>query len=147
MYVMYALAPTTGLAILWPFMAHAALVFALYALLTLERTSAIRAGKATSGTFEFGREEPSEIARITRNLANQFELPMLFYAAVLILMQLHAVLVIDVLLGWLFVMGRVVHTAVQTLTGNFPLRGKIFMINFLAVAGLLAHLLVLMISA
>jgi hypothetical protein len=147
MYVMYALAPTTGLAILWPFMAHAALVFALYAWLTLVRTSAIRAGKASSSTFEFGREEPPEIARITRNLSSQFELPVLFYAVVLFLMQLHSVLVIDVLLGWMFVVGRLVHTAVQTLTGHVPLRGKVFMINFLAVAGLLTHLLLLMMTA
>jgi hypothetical protein len=47
----------------------------------------------------------------------------------------------------MFVVGRLVHTAVQTLTGNVPLRGKAFMINFLAVAGLLAHVLLLMMTA
>ena len=37
-----------------------------------------------------GREEPLEVARITRNLANQFELPVIFYALVVLLVALGA---------------------------------------------------------
>ena len=32
-----------------------------------------------------------------------------------------------------------IHTLVQTLTDDVPLRGKVFMINFVAVAALAAH--------
>jgi hypothetical protein len=34
----------------------------------------------------------------------------------------------------------VIHTAVQTLTDNVPLRGQVFLINFAGVAVLVAHL-------
>ena len=62
-------------AILWPILAHVGLVFFLYAWLSFARIRAVRAGRVQSGFFEFGRDEPPDIARITRNLGNQFELP------------------------------------------------------------------------
>ncbi len=39
----------------------------------------------------------------------------------------------------MFVAGRVAHSLVQTLTDNVPLRGQVFIINFLAVVVLAAH--------
>jgi hypothetical protein len=41
-----------------------------------------------------------------------------------------------VALAWSFVVGRVLHSAVQILTRNVRLRGIVFMVNFLAVFGL-----------
>ena len=77
-------------AILWPILAHVGLVFFLYAWLSFARVRAVRAGRVKYGCFEFGRDEPPDIARITRNLGNQFELPVIAYAAVLLLMQFGA---------------------------------------------------------
>jgi hypothetical protein len=126
--------------ILWPLLGHLALVMFLYAWLTVARTRAVRAGEVTYGCFEFGRDEPPAIARVTRNLANQFELPVLFYVAILLLLNFAETRMIDVALAWVFLAGRVIHTAVQTRTDNVPLRGRVFMINFLGVAGLWCHL-------
>ncbi|WP_158745106.1 MAPEG family protein [Acidisphaera sp. L21] len=140
------LSPTAGTAILWPLMAHVALVMALYVALTVMRQAAVKSGMASFATYEFGRDEPPAIARVTRNLANQFELPVLFYVAVILLMQLHAVLWLDVAFGWMFVAGRVIHSGVQTMTSDVSLRGKVFMINFVGTAGLLAHVLWVMVA-
>ncbi|MFV3332448.1 MAPEG family protein [Pseudomonas sp. NY15437] len=41
-------------------------------------------------------------------------------------------------LAWLFIAGRVAHSGVQILTRNVRLRGLVFTINFLAVLGLWA---------
>jgi hypothetical protein len=86
-----------------------------------------------------GQDEPLHVARITRNLANQFELPAVFYALVVLLIALGNVTMFDVVAAWVFVVGRVIHTLVQTLTDNVPLRGQVFMINFLAVVALAGH--------
>jgi hypothetical protein len=86
-----------------------------------------------------GRDEPCEVARITRNLTNQFELPVIFYAVVVLLIAFGRVTMIDVIAAWVFVAGRLVHSLVQTLTDNVLLRGRVFMINFLAVAVLAAR--------
>jgi hypothetical protein len=129
--------------ILWPMLAHIGWVFLLYAWLTVARSRAVRRGEVDYGAFVLGREEPLQVARITRNLANQFELPTIFYALVVLLVALGQVTMVDVAAAWVFAAGRLVHSLVQTLTDNVPLRGRVFMINFLAVAALAAHVALL----
>ena len=126
-------------AILWPMLAHIAWVFMLFTWLTVARTLAVKRGEIDYSVFLLGRDEPLHIARITRNLANQFELPAIFYALVVLLIVLNKVSMFDVIAAWVFVAGRVIHTLVQTLTNNVPLRGNVFTINFLAVVALVGH--------
>jgi hypothetical protein len=125
--------------ILWPMLAQIGWTFMLYAWLTVARTRAVKSGKIDYSCFVLGREEPLEVARITRNLANQFELPVIFYAVVVLLVALGRVTWFDVIVAWLFVAGRVIHTLVQTLTDNVVLRGRVFVIAFVAVALLAGH--------
>ena len=129
--------------ILWPMLAHIGWVSMLYVWLTVARQRAVRSGQIESSCFVLGRDEPLEVARITRNLANQFELPLIFYAVVVLLVALGQVTLFDVIAAWLFVAGRVAHTLVQTLTDNVSLRGQVFTINFLAVVALAAHVALL----
>lgn len=125
--------------LLWPMLAQIALTCALYAWLTVARALAVRSGQVDYASFVLGRDEPKNVARITRNLGNQFELPVIFYAIVVLLVALGRVATIDVVAAWVFVAGRVIHTAVQTLTDDVPLRGRVFMINFLALLVLVGH--------
>ena len=134
---------STASAILWPMLAHIGLVFFLYAWLTFARTMAVRRGETEYACFLLGREEPLHIARITRNLANQFELPVIFYALVIVLLVFNRETWVDMAAAWVFFAGRVIHTLVQTLTDNVVLRGRVFMINFLAVVVLAAHVALL----
>jgi hypothetical protein len=129
--------------ILWPMLAHVGWVFLLYVWLTIARKLAVRHGETDSSCFVLGRDEPLKVARITRNLTNQFELPVIFYALVVLLVALDRVTAVDLAAAWVFVAGRVIHTLVQTLTDNVALRGQVFMINFLAVAVLAGHVALL----
>ncbi|MGB9365451.1 MAG: MAPEG family protein [Xanthobacteraceae bacterium] len=88
-------------------------------------------------------DEPHHVARIAYNLANQFELPVIFYAAVVLLIATNEVTTIDLIAAWFFVAGRVIHTLVQCLTDNVPLRGQVFLINFAGVALLVGHVTLL----
>jgi hypothetical protein len=125
--------------LLWPMLAHIGLTFGLYVWLTMARAGAVKRGEVEYAAFVLGREEPRAVARITRNLANQFELPVLFYAVVVLLVALGRVTAIDVAAAWVFVVGRIVHTLVQTLSDDVRLRGRVFVINFLAIAVLVGH--------
>jgi hypothetical protein len=129
----------TSSSVLWPMLAHVGLVVALYAWLTFARAAAVKRGEVAYAAFVLGREEPLAVARITRNLANQFELPVIFYAIVVLLIALGRVTTVDVVAAWVFVLGRIVHTLVQTLTDDVRLRGRVFMINFLAILVLVGH--------
>jgi TPR repeat protein len=112
--------------------AHIALVVFLYVLLTVARAPAIwGVGRRPDGANPWAKFEP----RISANLSNQFEWPVFFYAACLILLQWqHSGAALA--LAWVFVAGRVVHSLVQILTSNVRLRGVVFTINFVAVLGL-----------
>jgi len=131
-------APATWL--LLPVLAQIGWTFLLYVWLTVARMAAVRRGEAGFETFEFGLGEPAAVARITRNLSNQFELPAIFYAVVALLILKGPVLMVDVVAAWIFVAGRVAHTAVQTLTSNVRLRGAVFTINFIGLAVLVGRL-------
>jgi hypothetical protein len=124
-------------------LAQIGLTFFLYAWLTFARTRAVQRGETEYACFVLGRDEPLHVARITRNLANQFELPAIFYALVVLLIALGRVTWVDVAAAWVFVAGRVAHTLVQTLTDNVPLRGQVFTINFLAVVVIAGHVALL----
>jgi len=130
------------MSLLFPMLAHIGWVFVLYVWLTVARARAVRRGEVEIGAFAQG-EEPHHVARIRRNLANQFELPAIFYAVVVLLVATGRVTTIDIVAAWVFVAGRVIHTLVQTLTDNVPLRGQVFLINFAGVVVLVGHVVLL----
>ena len=116
-----------------PMAAHVLWAAILYIALTVARAPSIWGiGKRPDGSNPWASIEP----RISANLSNQFEWPILFYAACILLIQQHEAREIALGLAWTFVFGRLVHSAVQIFTRNIRLRGLIFTINFLAVLGL-----------
>ena len=124
-------------ALLLPMTAHVALAALLYVLLTVARAPAIWGiGRRADGSNPFASLEP----RIGANLSNQFEWPLFFHVACALLMLL-GTSTLAITLAWLFVGGRLLHSAVQILTTNVRLRGLVFTVNFLAVLGLWGVLL------
>lgn len=114
--------------------AHVALAAALYVLLTVARAPAVWGiGRRPDGSNPFAAVEP----RISANLSNQFEWPVLFYAVCIILLNGETERA-AVGLAWVFVGGRILHSAVQIGTRNVRLRGIVFTLNFLAVLGMWA---------
>ncbi len=115
-------------------LAHVALTAVLYVALTVARAPVVWGiGRAADGSNPWAKFEP----RLSAKLSNQFEWPLLFYAACLVLMP-GGVDAAAVMLAWVFVAGRVLHSVVQVFTGNVRLRGLVFTVNFLAVLGLWA---------
>ncbi|MCE3264397.1 MAG: hypothetical protein K0R43_3476 [Pseudoduganella sp.] len=119
--------------LIYPMAAHVGLAVVLYVLLTIARAPAVWGlGRRANGSNPWGALEP----RISANLSNQFEWPLFFYAACLLVLQRQAVDQLQVSLAWVFIAGRVAHTCVQVFTKNVRLRGAVFTINFLAVVGM-----------
>ena len=121
-------------ALVYPMLAHVLLTAMLYAALTVARAPAVwNLGANSDGTNPFEVIEP----RITANLKNQFEWPVFFYVVCLLaFMQELGSSAMLVGLAWLFVVGRMFHSAVQVFTANIRLRGLVFTVNFLAVIGM-----------
>lgn len=118
--------------------AHLALTSLLYVLLTVARAPRIWGiGRRPDGSNPWAVLEP----RISANLSNQFEWPLFFHVACLLLILDHVQNPLALALAWTFVVGRLAHSAVQILTTNIRLRGLVFTLNFLATLGLWAVVL------
>lgn len=122
-----------------PMVAHVALAAFLYALLTAARAPKVWGiGRRPDGSHPLANIE----SRIGANLSNQFEWPVFFHAACLLLIiQGPSDSAAAVWLAWTFIAGRLAHSGVQILTANVRLRGAVFTINFLATLGLWALVL------
>jgi hypothetical protein len=118
--------------------AHVALTTFLYVLLTVARAPKVwGVGRRPDGSNPWAAVEP----RISANLSNQFEWPLFFYAACLLLIQSQSNSSAATLLAWVFVGGRLAHSFVQICTTNIRTRGLVFTVNFLATLGLWAVVL------
>ena len=124
--------------LLLPMAAHVAHASFLYVLLTVARAPKMWGiGQRQDGSNPWAAVEP----RISANLSNQFEWPLFFYVACLLLIQSHSESAVASMLAWTFVVGRLAHSCVQILTTNVRLRGLVFTANFLATLGLWAVVL------
>ena len=114
-----------------PLFTHVLLCTVLYGLLTIARAPAVwGVGKTEDGSNPFGNIQP----KISANLSNQFEWPLFFYIAiVLLIVKGEPIDRVQIYLAWVFVIGRVLHSIVQIFTDNIRLRGMVFTVNFVAV--------------
>ena len=110
---------------------HVAITGFLYVILTVMRAPSVwKIGANKDGSNPFVEYEK----RVSANLSNQFEWPLFFYIACLILMINRQYFnEYQYWLVWIFIVGRIIHTLVHILTNNVRLRGIVFTINFLAV--------------
>ncbi|MDI7864821.1 MAPEG family protein [Rhizobiaceae bacterium n13] len=132
-------------AIFWPMIAHVALVFGLYVLLSIRRRRAVLAGRATTAQFRENRVEPDESLFARNSLASQFELPVLFYACSFATYLVDADSLPAIALAWIFVLSRWVHAAIHVTNNRIRYRSPAFAFGFLALGAMWAWLAVWMI--
>ena len=123
-----------------PLCAHVLLCTLLYALLTLARAPVIwGVGQSKDGSNPFSNIQP----KISANLSNQFEWPLFFYIAIVLLIAMDEPIdSAQIYLAWVFVIGRVLHSIVQIFTDNIRSRGMVFTINFVAVLAMWAFIFI-----
>jgi len=101
--------------ILLPMAALAALTFVVLLVIPYKRIGAGRKGLVTYRDFKYGESEkvPPDVRIPNRNLMNLLEMPMLFYVACVTFYVTKRVDVSVVVLAWVYVGLRVVHSAVH----------------------------------
>lgn len=116
---------------MYPLSAMLLLVLILFGLLFVARMSALYSKKVNLSYFEVfnGAQPPVYLTKVTNNLNNLFEVPPIFYTAVLL------VLVFDIeneamlFNAWGFVIARYAHTLVHITVNNYLMRGGVFTIS------------------
>jgi hypothetical protein len=123
----------SGVAIFWPMVGHALLVFLIYGLLGVRRKEAVTSGSAKISQFRENQVEPTQSLFVKNALANQFELPVLFHIVCLALFLTGAVSTFVVIIAWLFCLSRYVHTFIHVTSNRIRFRQPAFIVGFVAV--------------
>ncbi len=123
-------------AILVPVLVQVALTLGVLVALGPARARALREKCVglDDRDLALGRVVWSEQAtKVANNYRNQFELPVLFYAAVAFALQTGAVDALMVTLAWIFAVSRLAHTAVHIGPNRIAWRGGAFLVGMLAL--------------
>ena len=123
-----------AIAILYPALAQIVLTLVLLLGMGLQRNKALRSGAVTVDDIALDSTRwPAHARQFGNCYANQFELPVLFYALCLIAQVTHAADLIMVIFAWLFVVSRVAHAYVHTTSNVVRLRANMFILGFVAL--------------
>lgn len=118
-----------SMAILWPTIALAGLAFIIFATMFVTRARHIRANPPRRETFATGEAamryfEPVEMP--ANNYRNLFEMPVLYFALVPLLLITNQDSRVQVILAWIYVAIRVAHSFVHIGPKKVPVRALLF---------------------
>lgn len=118
------------IAILWPTFALVALIFAVWITLFVQRFGHIRRNPPTARDFADGEAamryfRPVEMP--ANNLANLFEMPVLYFGLVPLLLLTHHAGHAQVALAWIFVALRLGHSLIHINRGKVILRFQVYL--------------------
>ncbi|BES69114.1 MAPEG family protein [Marinobacter nanhaiticus D15-8W] len=120
--------------ILWPVLAQILLTIAMYVLLGVRKNEALKLGQVNRReTALDNRAWPANVVKVSNNIANQFELPVLFYVLCLLLFSVQKVGWLALVLAWVFVVSRYLHAAVHTGKNVVPLRTQLFVVGLVCL--------------
>jgi len=126
----------TGYEMFWPIIAHVALVYFLYVLLSYRRQKLVRGGKIRRSNYRENRDKPAEGLVVKHCLANQFELPVLFYACCVLLYMTEADNLVAVVLAWIFVASRYLHAFIHVTSNNLRYRSPLFACGYVVLGAM-----------
>jgi len=113
--------------IYWPILAQVAIPIVVLMLNGKRKAVDIAAGTADLKAAAMDNIAWSKgVALTSNNLANQAQLPVLFYVICLVLAGINAVNVLTLVVAWLFVLSRVVHAYAHVKDNNVPVRFRAF---------------------
>ena len=129
--------------IMYPVFVQVLLTITVYGMLAVARARAVRSMDRQRGNpdLAMGRAVwPDDAVKRSNNQRNQFELPVLFYAAAAFALMVSAADATMVTLAWAFAASRVVHAAIHIGPNRIRWRGPVFALGFLIVAAMWAKL-------
>jgi hypothetical protein len=113
--------------LLLPAFVHVALVFYVLFQTGRGRVAALKSRQVKLSDVDTNKNAyPETVRNFANNYANQFELPMLFYAALAFIVALGLADWVFVGLSWIFIASRILHTVVHTGKNVITQRFQVF---------------------
>lgn len=108
--------------VLLPVFALVGLTFILLFAMAGARTRSLTSGEVSFKDIALGQNWPDSAAQVGNSFNNQFQLPLLFYVLVAIVLPLRHADLVFVLLSWVFVVTRFAHAGIFITTNNVRYR-------------------------
>ncbi|CAH1681238.1 conserved membrane hypothetical protein [Hyphomicrobiales bacterium] len=125
------------LKLIYPTLAMIFWIFVVAVILMLRRKDAFASGAVKADDVSVSTERYPLPARLAAaNFSNQFETPVVFFALIMLAMEVGATGHVMVLLAWLYVATRVVHTLIHVGPNKLPLRGVVYGVGIVALFGM-----------
>ena len=124
-----------------PVLVQILLTIIVFVALGVAKSRAVKLGQVDLDKRALHPEAwPDSVLKISNNINNQFETPVLFYTLAMMLWALDAVDVFAVAFAWGFVATRIVHAYIHTGSNIVPARRGVFTIGciFLLLLAMLA---------
>lgn len=119
-------------ALLWPTFALVALILGVWSALLFRRLRHIRAnppGREDLAGGEAARRYFAPVEMPANNLANLFEMPVLYFALVPLLLMFRQVTVAQLVLAWFFVILRTLHSMVHLGRNDVRTRFRLYLLS------------------
>src|SRR5436190_16361049 len=103
-------------------------------VLAYTRVTLIRAGELRGKKIALREPNwPDHAQQYGNNYLSQFELPVLFYVLMILLLVLRQADIIQMILAWIFVATRLMHAYVHLTSNRINLRGPLFGLGLLVL--------------
>ena len=120
--------------LLLPAFVHVAWIYVIAFRMGAAKQRAVRQGVKLTDVALDNSRWPDDTRKLNNNYNNQFELPVLFYAILPLLLLLVKADWLQVSLAWIFVASRILHSLIHTGSNAVRQRGAAFIIGFCAIA-------------
>lgn len=120
-----------------PMLAHMLLVFFLFIKLGIEKKKAVKLGLVDRKKAALNSNLwPDDVVKVSNNIANQFETPMMFYGLSFTLFLTNNVNMVVMLLTSFYVATRCFHTYFHISNNYVPYRLRAFLMGILVLLAL-----------
>jgi hypothetical protein len=120
--------------VLLPVFVQVILTFVVAYMLAFHRVTLVRSGTLRGKNISLREPNwPDNVRQIENSYLNQFEMPVLFYVLMILLLITRQADLILMTLAWIFVALRIVHAYVHLTSNRVSLRGPLFILGVIVL--------------
>lgn len=124
--------------IIWPVLAQILLTLMMFIVLGIRKAKAVKAGAVNRQEAALdNRVWPKDVVKVSNNIANQFEVPVLFYVICLVFYSINAAGMAVIVMASLFALSRYAHAYVHIGSNYVPMRLRLFLVGCLILIAML----------
>jgi hypothetical protein len=139
---------TGPLALLYPVLAMMLWTFVLLFWTLQRRTGALRSRRVRMADIALSTDAwPDDVRKVSNNMHNQFETPILFYVLCGAATYIGATGLVMALLAWAYVVTRVIHTSVHVTSNDVQRRFMVFAVGIAVLVAMWALIVVRLLAS